>query len=37
VFFNDPAEPEENQPLSLSRQEFLTAWGDFNFLALVIP
>jgi hypothetical protein len=37
VFFNDPAEPEENQPLSLSKQEFLTAWGDFNFLALVIP
>jgi ABC-type bacteriocin/lantibiotic exporter with double-glycine peptidase domain len=37
VFFNDPAEPEVNQPLSLSKQEFLTAWGDFNFLALVIP
>lgn len=37
VFFNDPAEPEESQPLSLSKQEFLTAWGDFNFLALVIP
>lgn len=37
VFFNDPAGPEENQSLSLSKQEFLTAWGDFNSLALVIP
>ncbi len=37
VFFNDPAEPEENQPIALSKRDFLTAWGDFFFLALVVP